>query len=512
MGQMTAWVSVLTDGAKPPEQVEEPDYFKDLNLAQVVSAVTDGSDPYNLAPLFHARLQDQAAVAYRQDAFRDLGDPKILQAAQAFCDSMEAVGKIVAHSKKVTFARPRQAWLLEAAIRYLSAVETFESSLTSTEPRSKSFATVRSWLHDYTSSARFVSLRTDASTVKKMLDSVRYSVRIKGGRVIVRRYEERPDYAAEVLGTFAKFARSDAHDYRVAFRREVDMNHVEAAIVEMLAKLFSDEFAALEGFSESHASFVDDTAARLDRELRFYLSYLSLARRVSGAGLVFCYPAVRAGSKEVHASDTYDLALAAQLVSNNKPVVTNSFHLGGVERIVVVSGPNQGGKTTFARTFGQLHHLASLGCPVPGSSAALALCDNIFTHFEREEDLSNLTGKLEDDLIRARELLLKATGSSVVIINEIFSSTTFEDARWLSRKVMEKLAQLDALAVVVSFIDELSEFAPSTFSMVSTVDPDDPAVRTFKVQRQKADGKAYASALARRHRLSYNDLVSRLAR
>jgi DNA mismatch repair protein MutS len=255
---------------------------------------------------------------------------------------------------------------------------------------------------------------------------------------------------------------------------------------------------------------VDAVIARCDRELQFYLAYLDYIAPLKAAGLSFAYPLVSTGAKEESASDAFDIALAAKLVRAGGSVVTNGFALRGDERVLVVSGPNNGGKTTFARMFGQLHHLAALGLPVPGTAARLFLADRLFTHFEREEDLTRLRSKFEDELVRIRDLLACATGESVVILNETFGSTAVHDAVLVGTRVMHRLLELGVIGVFVTFVDELAALSPSTVSMMSTVDPDDPAIRTFRIVRKPADGRAYAAALAAKYGLTRSQLRARI--
>ncbi|MBM4428803.1 MAG: DNA mismatch repair protein MutS [Chloroflexi bacterium] len=498
-----------TKGSTRQEALEAPAFFVDLNLDQVVDAITAGRQEYDLRPFFYTSLHDMGAIKYRHEIMQDLEDETLLENIRSFAQRMIVMRRYLALAEKLEFRNHKEGWFLEAARVYCEAVTGLAHDLSQAKLHSRGLSAFRSYVTDYANSPGYVSLATETTQVKAGLSAVQYCITIKGLTVRVRNYEAETDYSMEVERTFERFKQGAVKDYRLALHHASGMNHVEAGILDCVAKLYPDVFASLHQFCAGHSHFVDETIRAFDREIQFYVAYLEFIAKFKRAGLPFCYPEITV-TREVCDREGFDIALANRLIAERAPVVCNDFHLEGLERVLVVSGPNQGGKTTFARMFGQLHYLASIGCPVPGREARLFLFDRLFTHFEREEDIKNLRGKLQDDLVRICAVLEQSTPDSILIMNEIFSSTTLQDAVFLSRKIMERIIALDLLCVWVTFVDELASFCEKTVSMVSTVVPENPALRTYKILRKPADGLAYALAIAHKNRVTYEHIMERI--
>jgi len=500
-----------TGGGQEGEALAAPGFLVDLNLDQIIDAVTAGKQEYHLQPFFHMPLHDVDAIEYRHEVFRDLEDPILFDKIKAFAGKMRSMREHLAQAEKLYYTYQKESWFLDAVRIYCDAVKCLMADLALVDLKSRGFQALWHYLTSYAASDRFTSLLAETDRCVADLAGVRYWVHIKDNCVKVRKFESGVDYSADVEETFRKFQLGAVKDYRAKLPDWQQMNQVEAQILECVARLHPEVFLNLDDYCAQHAGYLDEVVGAFDREVQFYISYLEHLATIKRAGLHFCYPAVSATSKEVYDREGFDLALARNLIRESSPVVVNDFCLKGPERIFVVSGPNQGGKTTFARTFGQLHYLASLGCPVPGTEAQLFLYDQLFTHFEKEEAIQDLTGKLEDDLLRVHAILQAATSNSLIIINEMFTSTTLQDAVFLSQQVMHEILKLDLLCVWITFVEELASAGEKVVSMVSTVMPENPALRTYRIVRRPADGLAYAISIAEKYRLTYDCLQERMS-
>jgi DNA mismatch repair protein MutS len=507
--------SILFPGAENPqarETSEAPEFFRDLNLHQIVDAITAGKDIYNLKPLFYTYLPDIDVIAYRHEVLRDLEDNALLGSLKSFSQKMTKMREVFADSSKLSDDRQKQRWFLEGAEIYHTAIAQLARDLSLAQINSRALSTFRDYLIGYVASEPFKALASDTEKRQADLASIRYSTLISGaGSFKVSKYRDGVDYRSEVERVFDKFKHGSAKDYRYQFRNLPHLNVIEAKVLEFVTQLYPKVFAGLSEYCARYANYQEKPIQVFEREIQFYISFLDYVDVFKRGGLNVCYPEITTDSKEIYSHGGFDVALAYKLVPQGATVICNDFYFKDPERIFVVTGPNQGGKTTFSREFGQIHYLAGIGCLVPGRAAKIHLFDHIMTHYERTEYMTNLQGKLQDDVVRIHQILERATPNSIIILNEIFSSTALQDALFLSQRIMEKISELDALCVWVTFVDQLASFSEKVVSMVSTVVPHEPTVRTYRVFRKPAEGVAYALSIAEKYGLTYDRIKDRIS-
>jgi len=192
-------------------------------------------------------------------------------------------------------------------------------------------------------------------------------------------------------------------------------------------------------------------------ELAFYIGCVNLHERLAAVGAGLCLPqAAKPGERAQSGKGLYDICLA---LTQGGPVVGNDLEADG-RSLVVVTGANQGGKSTFLRSVGLAQLMMQCGMFVPAERYRANLCSSLFTHFRREEDAAMESGKLDEELRRLSSIVDDLRENSMLLFNEPFASTNEREGSEIARRIVGALLER---RVKVFFVTHLYDFAATVF-------------------------------------------------
>ncbi|MHB8958011.1 MAG: MutS-related protein [Candidatus Limnocylindrales bacterium] len=455
-------------------------------------------------------LPSPDAVRYRQEVFRDLEEPGVGSALRALGASVAEIRSTVGRAGRMRHPAERNRWILDALDEHDRSVSALDEALRAGPISSRGLTAARDRVASLVASPGFARRRAAVVAARGALDGVAFRLRLGQQRVVVSRARPEPDLAQEIRATFARLSDGPSQPVRVDAFDTLDMNPLEAEILARVVRLAPEPFALLAATVAEQQPVIDPWIGGLAAEAAWYLAVLDLLAPVRDAGLACGYPAI-ADDGSLVVAGVFDLALARRLVAAGQPIATSDIALAPGERLAVVTGPSQGGRTSIARGLGQLHVLAAAGCPVPAASALVPLVDAVHTVFDRPERLDDPGGRLRGELRQVRALLDATTDTSLVVANEPFASTTADGALALARRLLRAVVERGARVVVVTFLEELAD-DPGAVSLAAVADVAQPTARTFRFERRPADGLAHAQALAASHGLGSATVRARLAR
>ena len=213
----------------------------------------------------------------------------------------------------------------------------------------------------------------------------------------------------------------------------------------------------------------------LRTELAFYIGCLNLHAQLAQMGEPICFPvSAPAGGRKLSFSNLHDVSLA---LSMGKEVVGNDLNANH-RNIVIITGANTGGKSTFLRSIGLAHLMMQTGMFVSAELFASEVCDGIFTHYKREEDASMESGKWEEELSRMSEIVDRVKSNSLLLFNELFGSTNEREGSEIASQIVSALLDRN---LKVFFVTHLYHFAHTFFARRS-------ATATFLRAERRPDG------------------------
>ena len=250
-------------------------------------------------------------------------------------------------------------------------------------------------------------------------------------------------------------------------------------------------------------------------EFLYYVRWAEFIKRQQDKGFVFCKANLIPGGKvRMKAKGFYNMRLSCAV----DQIVDNDLDFDSEKNLYILTGANRGGKTTVTQAIGLLHVLAQGGIFVPAKEFSFTPADCIFTHYPADEDKTLDFGRLGEECNRFRELFGQCTENSLLLLNETFSTTSFEEGFFIAKDAVRAILKkgtrciynthMHKLAQDLDGLNEESAKEGASYKAASLVALSDGGQRSFKVKVAPPQGMSYAQDIARKYGVTYEMLVN----
>lgn len=485
-----------------------PAFYQDLNLDQVIERIRlDWGD--EVSSFYYYFPADGDCEDYRREVFSDVKTGNLYDILCGFTGMMKQRREACAWKGEVKETLQKSVWHLREVGCYCDAFGQLMEKIGKLSLKSRGMLAFREYLGRYLSGAFYVKMQSQAAGLLKNMEDFRLVLTYENDRIAISQ--------GEVEGSYDDFLETlfPGHGKHLAspFTAEVNLVELEEGLMKAFRKRNPDFFRGVEDFYAEYGNYADNCLMRFSSEIGFYLSFYRFERKMQGRGYAFCEPVMLAcpsvkNDSVMRACGLYDLALACA----DKDVVANDTILYPEEKFFILTGPNQGGKTTFARSLGQLVYFAKMGLDVPASSANVYRFTDILTHFSVEESVETGRGKLREELERLANIMaasLEEGAFVFVVINELFTTAANYDAGIMGKRVLDHFLAKGSRGIYVTHLSELAGEDPRLVSLRAMLDEN--GMRTFRIDRSREDAPADAGSLVGKHGLTYGQLKERLA-
>lgn len=490
---------------KTTEKLDEvkSTFFLDLNLDQIIERIEDewGEE---IKELYYQLPDSEECEDYRRAVYQDVKREEIFIVLHNFLQKMRKREEIIATKEAVEEKMQKHVWQIREIFIYCHGIEELLENLGKLGCKSEGLISLIKLLQNYTSSDSFKQMKKSADAIMEELSGYRILLTYEKDRFSVAVGAGVADYEGFLTECFPE------HEpyLKSPFLAEPDLTELEYEVVKIFKKKHGPFFTKAADFYKQYEEYAEENILRLYKEIRFYLSFRVLQKKLEERGLVFAMPR-KAEKKEMKATGLYDLALAIVGLDENRKVVSNNMNYFDGEQFFVVTGPNQGGKTTFARSLGQLVYFSKIGLEVPALDATVPYFREILTHFSVEESVESGKGKLMDELARLLPMMEETMENAFVVINELFTTAANYDATIMGKKVLDYFIEHHCMGIYVTHLTELAQKREKVVSLRATVN--EQKVQTFIIERSEATEEAGAGIQVKKYKLTYEQIKERFS-